>query len=104
MIRTEAITASGPCHNRKTYVPRSPYRSAYPGFPSICSLDRYISEDPDIGLVKMLLSETLRYHRADLYLQFATWEAKAVCKIHDRMFVVQNGKPLGMRHLAGGSR
>jgi hypothetical protein len=28
MIRTEAITASGPCHNRKTYVARSPYRSA----------------------------------------------------------------------------
>jgi hypothetical protein len=27
MTRTEAITASGPCHNRKTYVPRSPYRS-----------------------------------------------------------------------------
>jgi triacylglycerol lipase len=29
MIRTEAITASGPCHNRKTYVPRSPYRSGF---------------------------------------------------------------------------
>ena len=39
--------------------------------------------------------EALRHHRADLFLQFATWEAKAVCKIHDRMFVVQNGKPLG---------
>ena len=32
MIRTEAITASGPCHNRKTYVPRSPYRSGLPRF------------------------------------------------------------------------
>ena len=37
--------------------------------------------------------EALRHHRADLFLQFATWEAKAVCKVHDRMFVVQNGKP-----------
>ena len=36
--------------------------------------------------------------------KFATWEAKAVCKIHDRMFVVQNGKPLGMRHLVSGPR
>ena len=32
MIRTEAITASGPCHKRKTYVPRSPYRSGLPRF------------------------------------------------------------------------
>jgi hypothetical protein len=32
MIRTEAITASGPCHNRKTYVPRSPYRSVLTRF------------------------------------------------------------------------
>jgi hypothetical protein len=32
MIRTEAITASGPCHNRKTYVPRSPYRSGLSRF------------------------------------------------------------------------
>ena len=31
-IRTEAITASGPCHKRKTYVPRSPYRSGLPRF------------------------------------------------------------------------
>jgi hypothetical protein len=30
--RTEAITASGPCHKRKTYVPRSPYRSGLPRF------------------------------------------------------------------------
>ena len=37
--------------------------------------------------------EALRHHRPDLFLQFATWEAKAVCKVHDRMFVVQNGKP-----------
>jgi hypothetical protein len=48
--------------------------------------------------------EALRHHRADLFLQFATWETKAVCKIHDRMFVVQNGKPLGMRHLESGPR
>jgi hypothetical protein len=32
MIRTEAITVSGPRHNRKTYVPRSPYRSGLPRF------------------------------------------------------------------------
>jgi hypothetical protein len=48
--------------------------------------------------------KALRHHPADLFLQFAKWEAKAVRKIHDRMFVVQNGKSLGMRHLASGPR
>src|ERR1700680_4947821 len=32
MIRTEAITATGPCHNRKTYVTPSPYRSGLSRF------------------------------------------------------------------------
>jgi hypothetical protein len=43
-IRTEAIAASGSCHNRKTLVLTRHIALAYPGFPSICYSTHYYSD------------------------------------------------------------